>query len=400
LTDLSLVLSGGGARGAYEVGVLSYVFRDLVRRHGRPIPIGFVCGTSVGAVNGTYFASVADEPDSGLRELEALWHSLTLQDVLRFGPRQVALLPSVLLGGTRANGIFDSQALAELAAKGLSWRRLRGNLDRGIVRALTITTTQVTTGRPVVFVDRSPSTPLPPSLARRAVVRADRIRLSHVLASAAIPLVFPPVPIDGQLHCDGGLRLNTPMAPAIHLGAEKILAIGVSSPAPAVGLPSLPPGVFPGAPFLLGKVLNAFLLDHLAMDLVELDRINQFLRDGTALYGPGFLEQMNERAASRGEPRRRPVDYLAVRPSIDLGRVAAEHIRSHRVRFGRILGRTLLKLLDMGEGADADLASYLMFDGTYAKKLIDLGRADAHARRDELGEFLFGAAGAREVSRA
>ncbi len=399
MTDLALVLSGGGARGAYEVGVLSYVFRDLVRRHRRRIPVSFVCGTSVGAVNGTYFASVADDPEGGLAELEALWTSLTLPDVLRFGPRQAVQLPSVLLGGTRAIGIFDSEALADLAARGLSWRRLRSNLDRGILRALTITTTQVTSGRPVVFVDRSPTTPLPPSLARRAVVRADRIRLAHVLASAAIPLVFPPVPIDGQLHCDGGLRLNTPMAPAIHLGATKILAVGVSSPAP-LGIPSLPPGVFPGAPFLLGKVLNAFLLDHLAMDLVELDRINHFLRDGMALYGPDFLDRMNELQAARGEPRRRLVEHLAIRPSLDLGRAAAEHIRSHRVRFGRILGRTLLRLLDMGEGADADLASYLMFDGTFAKELIDLGRADARAHHDELAEFLFGAREPADASRA
>jgi NTE family protein len=399
LTDLGLVLSGGGARGAYEVGVLSYVFRDLVRVHRRPIPVSYVSGTSVGAVNGTYFASVADDPEGGLSELENLWVSLTLQDVLRFGPRQVTQLPSVLLGGTRAIGLFDSEALAELAAKGLSWRRLRSNLDRGILKALTVTTTQVTTGRPVVFVDRSPTTPLPPSLARRAVVRADRIRLSHVLASAAIPLVFPPVLIGGQLHCDGGLRLNTPMSPAIHLGAEKILAIGVSSPA-AMGVQALPPGVFPGAPFLLGKVLNAFLLDHLAMDLLELDRINHFLRDGLAIYGPDFLDRMNERQVARGEPPRRMVEHLAIRPSVDLGRVAAEHLRTHRVRFGRILGRTLLRLLDMGEGADADLASYLMFDGAFAKRLIELGRADARAQRDELAEFLFAGPDAVTASRA
>lgn len=390
MPDVALVLSGGGARGAYEVGVLSYVFRDLARRYRAKVRVGFVSGTSVGAVNGTFFASVADDPYLGLAELTSVWEALTLPEVLGFGIRQVARLPGVLLGGPRGSGIFDSQALASLAARGMNWRRLRANIDRGVLRALTVTTTQVTTGRPVVFVDRSPRTPLPPSLARRAVVRADQIRLSHVLASAAIPLVFPPVAIEGNLHCDGGLRLNTPMAPAIHLGAGRIFAIGVSSPV-SIGARPLPPGVYPGAPFLLGKVLNAFLLDHLAMDLVELERINHFLRDGIDVYGASFLDRMNELQTARGEPRRRIVPHISVRPSVDLGRIAAEHIRSHRVRFGRALGRTLLRLLDVGEGADSDIASYLMFDGEYAKKLIELGRADARARRDEIAEFLFDA---------
>jgi NTE family protein len=220
-----------------------------------------------------------------------------------------------------------------------------------------------------------------------------------VLASAAIPLIFPPVAIDGHLHCDGGLRLNTPMAPAIHLGAGRIFAVGVSSPV-SIGAPALAQGVYPGAPFLLGKVLNAFLLDHLAMDLVELERINHFLRDGMQVFGPTFLERMNALQAARGEPRRRLVHHIAVRPSVDLGRIAAEHIRSHRVRFGRMLGRTLLRLLDVGEGADSDIASYLMFDGEYAKKLIELGRADARARRDEIAAFLFDAPADAEVPQA
>lgn len=399
MSEIALVLSGGGARGAYEVGVLSYVFRDLAKRYRQPIRVAHVCGTSVGAVNGTFYASVADDPSAGLVELEALWESLTLANVLGFGVGQVAKLPSVLLGGRRGSGIFDSQALASFAASGMNWRRLRSNIDRGVLRALTVTTTQVATGLPVVFVDRSPRTPLPPSLARRAIVRADQIRLPHVLASAAIPLIFPPVAIDGHLHCDGGLRLNTPMAPAIHLGAGRIFAVGVSSPV-SIGAPALPPGTYPGAPFLLGKVLNAFLLDHLAMDLVELERINHFLRDGIEVFGDAFLERMNALQAARGEPRRRVVRHIAVRPSVDLGRIAAEHIRSHRVRFGKMLGRTLLRLLDVGEGADSDIASYLMFDGEYAKKLIELGRSDARARRDELADFLYDGTDDTEASRA
>lgn len=386
---LGVVLSGGGARGAYEVGVLSYVFGDLPRAGGPPAGYDVVCATSVGAFNGTYLAGVAHDPGQGLRKLADLWSELRLEQVLRFGFRQAVGLHRVLLGGATARGVFDASPLANLVGRTIPWRQVPRNLRSGKLQALTVTATHVATGHPVVFVDRSPETALPRGLPQGVLVRGEHILPQHVLASAAIPLVFPPVRIRADLYCDGGLRLNTPMAPAIHLGADRLLVVTVSTPsAPPGPVPGVAAGRFPGAPFLLGKVLNAFLLDHVNTDLEELVRINRVLEDGLAACGEGFIEHLNERALRRGDPPRRIVRALAIRPSVDIGRLAGDHLRTHRARFGRTLGRGFLRLLDLGEGADSDLASYLLFDGEFTRRLIDLGRADAEARRDEIAAFL------------
>ena len=379
------MLSGGGARGAYEAGVLCYAFGELAKLQPEA-KYDIVCATSVGAVNGTFLAGAAHDPRAGLEKLCEIWAGLELEHVLRFGVRQAVGLHRVLLGGSTARGIFDARPLADLVGRAIPWRRVPRNLRAGRLRALTVTATHVSTGHPVVFVDRSPETALPTGLPRGVVVRGEHILPQHVLASASIPLVFPPVRIRSDLYCDGGLRLNTPMSPAVHLGADRLLVVTVSSPGDAV--PGVAAGRFPGAPFLLGKVLNAFLLDHVHTDLDELWRINRLLEDGLAAFGPSFVDRVNERALRRGDSPRRIVRSLAIHPSVDLGRIAGDHLRAHRTRFGRTLGRGFLRLLDLGEGADSDLASYLLFDGQFARRLMDLGRADAQARRDELAEFL------------
>ena len=190
-------------------------------------------------------------------------------------------------------------------------------------------------------------------------------------------------------YCDGGLRQNTPMAPAIRMGAERILVIGLSrevhgSVSPESGPVNAPA---PGAPFLLGKVLNAFLLDHVQTDLELLHTINGILEDGTRAYGPAFVERLSAAATSRGAEAYRPVHTLAVRPSQDIGRIAGHHVRHGKVS-GPFVMRKLLGLLDSGISDEADLASYLLFDGAFARRLIDLGRADAEAQRDQLAAFL------------
>lgn len=388
MSGFGLVLSGGGARGAYEVGVLSYVFGDMVRSHRRTPPMSIVSGTSVGAINAAFVASVAHDVEGGVSKLEKLWTDLVFERVLGFDIRQLRKLPTAILGGTEPAGIFDASALRALTTRELDWNRLHQNVSRGILQAVTVTATNVLSGRPVVFYERAPGTKSPDQMAAQAIVRESQIRPEHVLASAAIPLVFPPVEIDGYLHCDGGLRLNTPMAPAIHLGAERLLVIGVSTPQTAGGA-QLAPGRFPGAQFLLGKVMNAFLLDHLNSDLVALDRTNKLIRHGTRVFGARFLEELNIESATEGVAPRRIVDFVAVRPSTDIGRIAAEHLHTEKHKIKSPVGRALMHALDAGEGADSDLASYLLFDGNYARKLIELGRSDARARRDELEEFLF-----------
>lgn len=390
MSGLGLILSGGGARGAYEVGVLEYIFNEFGDVAGKPPAVDLISGTSVGAVNGAFVASMIHDVPGGIRNLVSVWSGLELAHVLGFGLRQAAGLYRVLLGGSgQARGVFDPSPLSALVGRNVNWRKLRQNIRTGKLQALTVSTTHVGTGQPVIFVDAAPGVGIPKSLGLHALVRRAKIGQHHVLASAAIPLVFPAVEIGDEIHCDGGLRLNTPMGPSIHLGMNRLLVVGLSTPQ-VEGRRAVQDGKYPGATYMLGKVLNAFLLDHVNTDLLEVQRINDFLRDGVRAYGPEFLDKLNEAAKARGAlAPRRLVSSLVLRPSTDIGKVAAEYLASHRVRFGRALGRAFISMLDVGAGADADLASYLLFDGGFAQTLIEMGRRDAHARRAEIEAFLF-----------
>ncbi|MFM2416128.1 MAG: hypothetical protein RL385_851 [Pseudomonadota bacterium] len=390
--SIGLILSGGGARGAYEVGVLSYVFGDLVRKTGRVPRIDIISGCSVGAVNGTFLASVAHEPTRGVEQLVDLWCKLDFNHVLSFGVRELAFIHRVWLGGARPQGLFNAEPLARLIGSHVSWLALNRNLRRGLLKALTLATTKVATGQPHVWVDLSPHHPPPRDVGNQIVMRREPLRPEHVLASAAIPIIFPMVNVGGELHCDGGLRMNTPTAPAIHLGARRLFVVGLSHrpnhrDAPAV----LQAERAPGAPFLFGKVLDAFFLDHVDADLREIHRVNEYLDMGKSVYGPSFLDRMNAEAKQRGKPERSPIRVCVVRPSADLGAIANEFFgdKKRRIRADTAVATALLRFLDVGEAAEADLASFLLFDEAYVRLLIELGRKDAADKREQLEEFFF-----------
>ncbi len=392
---VAMILSGGGARGAYEVGVLWYVFDDLTRILGAPPRIDILCGTSVGAINGCYLAAHLGDPVLGLRRLVELWSELELTRVLGFGVRQLVTLPRVLLGGGEGYGLFDVRPMAELVQREISWRAVSRCLRKQLLRALTVSCTEVSTGRTVVFMQTAPQLTIPSAAPPRTLFRADRVGPQHALASAAIPLLFPPVRIDDELYLDGGLRQNTPIAPALRLGATHIFAIGSSRE--VAGRVVREAGHHenvraPGAPFLLGKVLNAFLLDHVDVDIELLTRINNVLVDGTRAYGAGFADSISGEARKRGAQEYRYVNCMRVRPSEDIGRLANDHLKRGRLRGDPILTKRLFSVLDLGVQSEADLASYLLFDGPFCRRLIEMGRADAQARRDELVEFFRDAA--------
>jgi NTE family protein len=209
-----------------------------------------------------------------------------------------------------------------------------------------------------------------------------------------MPVIFPAVRIGNDYFCDGGVRMNTPTAPAIQMGVERMLVIGVSTPGklPCVrpsGRSSLPPGGSPSASALLGKALNALMLDHVDHDLAEMELVNQILSDAIEVCGADFLERLNQLASQRNRPSRRLIKTLVLRPSANIGELASEHLHTHKLRLGKILGSAVLRTIDVGEGASADLASYVLFDRDFARALYDLGHRDASQRRDELENFLF-----------
>lgn len=387
---IAMILSGGGARGAYEVGVLWYVFDDLTRILGAPPRIDILCGTSVGAINGCYLAAHLGDPVLGLRRLVELWSELELTRVLGFGVRQIVSLPRVLLGGGEGYGVFDVRPMAELVQREISWRAVSRCLRKQLLRALTVSCTEVSTGRTVVFMQTAPNLTIPTAAPPRTLFRADRVGPQHALASAAIPLLFPPVRIDDELYLDGGLRQNTPIAPALRLGATHIFAIGSSRE--VSGRVVREAGHHqnvraPGAAFLLGKVLNAFLLDHVDVDIELLTRINNVVVDGTRAFGPGFTDALSAEARKHGGQPYRHVTCMRVRPSEDIGRLAYDHLRRGHLRGDPILAKRLFNVLDLGVEGEADLGSYLLFDGPFCRRLIEMGRADAQARRDELVQF-------------
>lgn len=391
---VALVLSGGGARGAYEVGVLGYVLERLTARRA-PVQLDIVCGTSVGAINACFLVAHLADPVAGIRRLSDVWTGIDLDVVLRFGMRQVVSLHRVLLGGGASSvGLFDVAPMAELVEKQVPWRAISRNLRHGLLRGISVSTTEVASGRTVIFMQTSNDARgaiVPPP---RTVIRHTRVGPHHALASAAIPLLFPAVTIEGGLYVDGGVRQNTPIAPAIRMGATHVFAVGLSvdphshaASQPVVTVP-------PSATFLLGKVMNAFLLDHIQNDFELMERINGMIDDGTRAYGPDFLATLNHAAESRGGsvPYSR-VASLVIRPSENIGAIAAHCVRHTKIR-GSLAVRQLMSNLDVGGGTEADLASYLLFDGTFARRLIDLGRVDAAARRDDIDAFFESARGA------
>ncbi len=372
------------------MGVLSYVLDTFARQRGRAPRIDILSGTSVGAVNACYLAAHLADPTAGIRRLVDLWQGLELEHVLGFSIRQALSLPRVVLGGGMPIGIFDVTPMAQLAEREIPWRSITRTLRKGYLSALSVSATEVTSGRTVIFMQTGPDGTLPTTAPPRTVIRGALIGPPHALASAAIPLLFPPVRIGSELFMDGGVRQNTPIAPALRLGATHVFAVGLSREirgVPDTGIATPPPG----AAFILGKILNAFLLDHIQTDLAVLSRVNDLLRDGEEAFGPKFLPAVNRLQAAHGGVPYRNVNTLVIRPSEDIGRMAAHYVRTGKLRGGAIFARKLLTWMDVGEATEADLASYLLFDGTFAKMLIDLGRADAHARRHDIQDF-FGSA--------
>ena len=347
-----------------------------------------LCGTSVGAINACYLAAHLTSPTEGVRRLVDLWRGIKLDDILGFGARHAVNLPRVFTGGLigDGSGIFDVTPIANLVRREVAWEAIERSLHGGHLGMLSISTTEVSTGRTVIFIQNGPHGTLPTTAPPRTVLRAARIGPEHALASAAIPILFPPVRVESELYYDGGVRQNTPIAPALRAGATHVFAIGLSREERGLRT-ALPEGRTPGAAFLMGKVLNAVLLDHIDADIELLRRLNGVLEDGERAFGEDFSQRMNVVARARGATSYRRVAHVVVRPTEDIGRMAADQIRTGRTKSGSVIVRRLLKLLDVGVGTESDLVSYLLFDGAFASRLIDLGRADAAARRDELMAF-------------
>ena len=397
---VALVLAGGAARGAYEVGVLKYIVRDVARDVGRPIRFDVLCGTSVGAINACAMAANADDPVAGADLLEKQWTTLRLQQVVRPSPRELFALVGDVVGRARSDprpgdqrrgGLIDPRGIESIVHTSIPFERIPKHLASGALAALTVSTTDVATGKTVIFVQRAegglPVWSRDPSIQ----VRPATIGPDHALASAAIPMLFPAVRIDDAFYCDGGLRQNIPLSPARRLGAEGLVVVNpryIGPPKAVVAKENVKS--YPGPLFLLGKALNALLLDRIDNDIDRLHRINAILEAGTRRWGPTFVDELNAELEehSRVSPLQ-PLRVVHVRASEDIGAMAGQYVRSARFAESTsgVLSRALRRVSEWEGEGESDLVSYVLFDGGFAEQLIDLGRRDAKARHAELCAF-------------
>lgn len=386
--NLALVLSGGGARAAYQVGVLRYV----ASRYPDLAP-GILTGVSAGGIIATSLASREGSFADCVSRLHESWRALRIEDVFRVDPGDLAsrvtrwgfrLVAAGAPGTPRARSLLDTAPLRELLTRTLAAAPdgaipgIARNLEAGALRALALTASSYTTGQSVTWVQGVDGCSVMTWERPQRRPLAGELRVDHVMASSALPFFFPAVELDGAWYGDGGIRLTAPLSPAVHLGARKIIA--VSTRYPRGRDEAAPPAItgYPPPAQVAGVLLNSIFLDLLDADAMRLEQLNALIDR----LPPGEREDL------------RHVDLLVLRPSEDLGRLAND--------FEADLPRTfrfLVRGLGSRETRSNDMLSLLMFQPDYIARAIDLGEADARARKDDIDAFLQGdaEAAARET---
>ena len=372
-TPIALVLSGGGARAAYQVGVLREIAEALPP--ATPLPFPIVCGNSAGALNAAFIAADARHFDRAVRGLDQLWSSLTPGAVYRTEGRILMLaalrmVRAFFRGGMGATdhtpALLDSSPLAAVLGRVIDFARIQQNIDEGLVQALAITAFSYSSGRSISFCQATSDQPMWARAQRRGI--ADTITAQHLLASTAIPLIFPAVRIGDQYYGDGSMRQIAPTSPALHLGATRIFVIGVTRTL-TEQRGSAEPGQMPTLAAIGAQLLANIFTDGMASDLEKVRLVNAAVR------------QIPDEARLRSPVPLRNVDLFAINPSTSLEVIAR--------RYTDRLPRSLRRALGGGvNGSGAGMASYLLFDRDFCRELIELGRRDARDRADEISAFL------------
>lgn len=370
---LGLVLTGGGARTAYQVGALLAISDWL----GRPrrSPFSVITGTSAGAINATALAARAGAFARGLEGLAGVWHTVRVGDVFRcerralYG-RAAHWLWALLRGGLgphNPRALLDCQPLRALLERHVNLSRIDLHLARGALDAVAVTASGYGSSRGVTFYQAvgHPS----PWQRERSIARPASLSLDHVMASVAIPLLFEAVRIDDDWYGDGAMRDHTPLSAAVQLGAERLLVLSTRNSDP-VPLPQPPP--YPTLGKIAGYVLDSLFMDGVGSNLERLQGLNELVQRAAA------------EPPQRYGRRLRHVDAAVLTPSVDLRALATRHSG----RFPRPVRRLLRGIGAFGELSP--LPSYLLFDGAFCSELMDLGYADAERRKDAVMATLIG----------
>jgi NTE family protein len=368
-----LVLTGGGARAAYQVGVLKAV-RELQPPRGKnPFPI--VCGTSAGAINAATLAVFADDFGGAVERLLEVWEHFHVHHVYRSDPLGIArvgarwLAALTLLLRTSPEGLLDNSPLEEMLTRRLDFGRVQENIDNGCLYAVSITCSGYASGQSVSFYQGGPDTEAWERTQR--VGAAMPIRVEHLMASSALPFIFPAVKINREYFGDGSMRQIAPISPALHLGADRVLVVSTARQDSDAEPPRVRSNSYPSVAQIAGHALNSIFLDSLNADIELVQRINRTI----SLIPP-------EKAREAGLPLRQ-IKVLVISPSQPIERMVVRHVQElpWTIRF-------LLRGIGAMNRNGSNLASYLLFESGYCRALIDLGYQDTMARRAELLEFL------------
>jgi NTE family protein len=365
-----LVLTGGGARAAYQVGVVKAV-RDILGNPAKnPFPI--LCGTSAGAINATSLAVYADDFSRGVANLLEVWEHMRCEhiyrtdflSIMRSGARWLASM--MLISRGNPISLLDNAPLRDLLDKLFPFERIQMHIDAGTLYAVCVTASGYTSGQSVSFFQGGSG--LEAWERNQRIGAAVVLQKDYLLASSALPFIFPAVKLHREFFGDGSMRQIAPVSPALHLGADRVLIVGTARPMREQARERS--SIYPSLAQIAGHALNSIFLDTLAVDIERLERINRTV----SLIPPGQLE-----GSSIGL---RPIKVLYITPSQPIERIAARFIHDlpRSVRF-------LLRPTGALSRAGSNLASYLLFQEPFCRALIDLGYQDTQSREAEVKEF-------------
>jgi len=370
-----LILTGGGARAAYQVGVLMAIAELLPRNAHNPFPV--ICGTSAGALNAATLAVNAQNFRKGVRYLNNIWKNFHANQIYRTDALGVFMNTALWAAGIMLSGLginklrktslLDNSPLVELLEEVMPYEKIQENIDAGLIHALSITASGYGSGQSVTFYQGASS--ITPWQRARRVGVPSQIQSKHLLASSALPFFFPATQINREYFGDGSMRQIAPISSSLHLGATRLLIIGVTANG-AVEQPSRSEiGDYPSLAQIAGHALNGLFLDSMEVDLERMRRINNLVAI--------MPEEMSKRADFK------KIDVLVIKPSQPIEKIAERYIGEFPWTI-----RVLLRLIGAAHRSGATLISYLLSEGRFCRALIDLGYRDAMERREEILHFL------------
>lgn len=371
---LGLILPGGGARNAYQVGVLKAVEELVASKNPSPFPV--VTGTSAGSLNAGMIASRSRDFNDGLERLIGMWENLQMDMVVRTDAKSTAKTGAQWLwsfasggaGNSQPDSLLDNTPLRSLIENHVNLARMRQCIHSGHLQALGITASSYGRGASLTYFEGKED--IQPWERTRRFGTPARLRVDHFMASIAIPVVFPAVKIANEYHGDGSMRESAPLSPALHLGANKLLIISVRNPQTEYD-PNNITAKYPNLGFVAGYMFDTLFMDRLDSDIERLRRINF------------ALSQSKQTTFTHNDSVLRPVEFLVISPSVDIREIVAKHVK----RFPRSM-RVLLSGLGAMTKEGRPLTSYLLFDSNFARDLIELGYKDGYAQREKLQELL------------